>query len=156
VIRRLILTGSRDLPPFARERVRCRLTDEWRALPAGGRLVLAHGACPSGADLFGAEWAAEGEALGFPVSAEPWPADWDSCAPSCPQRPHRRVKRAGDVHHPGALSDYCPGAGPRRNAAMVGAGAYGLVAFPWGRSSGTWNCVRAAKRAGLPVDVVRL
>jgi hypothetical protein len=156
VIRRVILTGGRDLPEAMRERLRRRLTEEWRSLPAGGRLVLVHGRCPSGADLFGAEWAAEGEALGFPVAGEAWPADWDSCAAECPSRPHRRVKRPGDIHHPGVLSDYCPSAGPRRNAGMVAAGAYGLIAFPWGQSFGTWNCVRAARRVGVPVDVVRL
>jgi hypothetical protein len=155
VIWRLIVAGGRGLPWSRECEVRRRLVERWRALPAGDCLVVVHGACPEGADAYAAVWAAEMEALGFAVTGEAWPADWDHCAASCPSRPHRRVKRPGDRVHPGVLDDYCPGAGPRRNAGMVGAGARGLVAFPWGRSFGTWSCVRAAGAAGVPVVVFR-
>jgi ABC-type sugar transport system substrate-binding protein len=44
-------------------------------------------------------------------------------------------------------------AGPRRNQRMVNAGADLLVAFPGGR--GTADCVRRARKAGIPVVEMR-
>lgn len=109
---------------------------------------LAHGMCPDGFDLFADEWAVERG-----IWRQQYPADWDSCAWDC--RPgHRVTKRHGDTVHPGFFSDYCPGAGPRRNARMVAAGADLLLAFPTARSRGTWNAVRLAKAAGIEVRVV--
>lgn len=43
-------------------------------------------------------------------------------------------------------------AGPRRNQRMVKAGADLLVAFPGGR--GTADCVKRARKAGIPVTEV--
>jgi hypothetical protein len=86
------------------------------------------------------------------IQREPHPADWDSCAWDCPTEPHRRLKRPGDTAHPGMLPDYCPSAGPRRNALMVGLGAELCIAAPVGRSLGTRNCMRLAKAAGIRVD----
>lgn len=58
---------------------------------------------------------------------ERWPADWE------------RFGRA---------------AGPRRNAAMVAAGADLVLAFPLGRSYGTRGCMRLAAAAGIEVRVI--
>jgi hypothetical protein len=44
-------------------------------------------------------------------------------------------------------------AGPRRNAAMVAAGANVCLAFPLGESRGTRDCMRRAEVAGIPVQV---
>jgi hypothetical protein len=44
-------------------------------------------------------------------------------------------------------------AGPRRNREMVEAGADVCLAFPGPESRGTWDCVRRARRAGIPVVV---
>lgn len=44
-------------------------------------------------------------------------------------------------------------AGPMRNAAMVEAGADLCLAFPLPDSIGTWDCVKRAKKAGIPVVV---
>jgi hypothetical protein len=153
---RLLVAGGRELPWSLECEVRRHLVAKWKALPRGGHLVVVHGDCPEGADRYADRWARELQGYGFLVSAEPWPADWDSCAPSCPRRPHRRVKRPGDVHHPGRLPDYCPGAGPRRNAAMVAAGAHRMLAFPWQRSYGTRGCARLAAAASIPVEVIQL
>lgn len=61
------------------------------------------------------------------VACEPFPADWN----------------AGR------------GGGPRRNQAMVDAGADLCLAFPGGR--GTADCIRRARAAGIPVwNVARL
>lgn len=120
-------------------------------------IVIRHGACPGGADRLVAEFC-ESEAEWFERGGrrlvdDPVPADWDHCGPDCPPRPHRHGKPPGDVFHPGALPDYCPGAGPRRNRLMTVRVPRPDVAvgFPLGRSYGTWNCLKAARTAGIPV-----
>jgi hypothetical protein len=141
---RLLATGSRDLAD--RPRI-------WQALDALAAhyaprpLLLVHGGCPDGFDAEADAWA-----LSRGIQREPHPADWDSCAWDCPPEPHRRLKRPGDTAHPGMLADYCPTAGPRRNALMVGLGAELVVAAPVGRSFGTRNCMRLAREAGIRVD----
>ena len=126
------------------------------AREAGGlhRVLLVHGDCPAtdsktpGADQLAAKWAADNHGHG--VRTEPHPANWDSCTWSCP-RSHRIRKKPGDTVHPGLLDDYCPGAGPRRNAEMVNLGAFRLLAFPLPSSRGTWNAVGLARAAGIVV-----
>jgi hypothetical protein len=46
-----------------------------------------------------------------------------------------------------------PKAGPLRNQEMVDSGADLVLAFPLGRSKGTWDCVDRAKRAGIRVEM---
>lgn len=46
-----------------------------------------------------------------------------------------------------------PGCGPRRNAHMVSLGADVCLAFPGPNSRGTWDCVRKAQAAGIPVRI---
>lgn len=46
------------------------------------------------------------------------------------------------------------GAGPVRNQLMVDLGADLCIAFPLAGSSGTYDCVRRAADAGIPVRVV--
>lgn len=64
--------------------------------------------------------------LGWPVEA--WPANW---------------------------IDEGPAAGPKRNQRMVNAGADVCLAFPLAYSKGTWDCVRRAEAAGIPVFVFK-
>ncbi len=45
-------------------------------------------------------------------------------------------------------------AGPARNQVMVDAGADLCLAFPLPGSTGTWDCVRRAKTAGIPVRTI--
>lgn len=52
--------------------------------------------------------------------------------------------------HPADWQRYGRGAGPRRNTVMVGLGADVFAAFPGAESTGTWDCVRKAARAGIP------
>jgi hypothetical protein len=117
---RVIVTGSRALTVPAV--VSTALTSVWRE--AGQPIRVVHGACPTGADAFAEQWAAE-HAL-FGIEVERWHADWRS---------------------------YGRSAGPRRNAAMVRAGAHRVLAFPLGASHGTRGCIRAARAAGLHVIV---
>lgn len=124
---------------------------------AEGPVVIRHGACPGekSADQTASDWIKDcGEWLG--VSEDPMPADWDHCAPNCPTDPgHRRRKKPGDIAHPGLLPDYCPAAGPRRNAAMTAKQPRPdyMIAFPEpGQPNyGTSNCTRLAEKAGITV-----
>jgi len=123
-------------------------------------IVVRHGACPgeASADQAASDWIND---LGgrYEVTEDPMPADWDNCGPNCPPGPgHRRRKKPGDIAHPGQLDDYCPTAGPRRNAAMVAKEprpAY-MVAFPEpGQPNyGTRNCIRLAQQAGITVHEI--
>ena len=47
-------------------------------------------------------------------------------------------------------------AGPMRNAEMVAAGADICLAFPDSASRGTWDCIRKAADAGIPVRIYPL
>lgn len=123
---------------------------------APGWVVVSHGDCPGEQSIDQAvkEWVADcGEALG--VIEDPMPADWDNCVTGCPVG-HRVRKRPDDIEHPGKLADYCPTAGPRRNAAMVAKypDARRLIAAPYRISRGTRNTVKLAREAGIPVQVV--
>lgn len=156
---RVLVTGPRDLDQLQ------PIHDSLIAATRGvaGPHTLVHGACPDGADQLFAQAAT---ALGWAVEAHP--ADWDSCGPHCPTRPHRYRRKAVDKYHPGVLPDYCPKAGPRRNADMVALGADECIAIlvpcaqPGCRrrgahfTHGTASCVRLAKEAGIPIRPVHL
>jgi hypothetical protein len=125
---------------------------------AEGPVVIRHGACPGehSADQAASDWITE-YGIRYRVTEDPMPADWDHCDSQCPPG-HRRRKRPGDVAHPGVLADYCPHAGPRRNAQMVAKlpRPAWMVAFPdpTGPSYGTRNCIRLAEQAGLTVHPI--
>lgn len=141
---RVLITGSRDWEDESAVR---RAFANVIALHGPENIVIVHGACPTGADQLADQIAATWTGL----TVERHPADWDNCAPDCPAKPHRIKKRMGDIHHPGQMDDYCPGAGPRRNALMVSLGADECLAFPMPGSRGTANCMRLARQAGIPV-----
>ena len=44
-------------------------------------------------------------------------------------------------------------AGPNRNQEMVDDGADMCFAFPTPQSKGTWDCIKRATRAGIPVEI---
>jgi hypothetical protein len=50
---------------------------------------------------------------------------------------------------------YGRGAGPRRNQQMLDAGADLVIAFPDAKSKGTLDMIRRARKAGVPVEVIR-
>jgi hypothetical protein len=82
-------------------------------------------------------------------------ARWDECAADCPATGHRR-KRAY------SRDTCCPGAGMRRNRAMIAAfvdlGGKTMLAFPAAntKSAGTRGCIRDARKAGLVVPDDRI
>jgi len=123
---------------------------------APGPVIVRHGDCPGekSVDQAVANWVRDcGEGLG--VTQDPMPADWDHCTDNCPPG-HRRLKAPGDEAHPGKLPDYCPAAGPRRNAAMVTKKPQAalLIAAPHGTSYGTRGCMKLAAKAGIRVEQV--
>jgi hypothetical protein len=58
-----------------------------------------------------------------------------------------------EEEHPANWTRYGRGAGPRRNAEMVALGADEAIAFP-GEGPGTYDCMRRASAAGIPVKRV--
>jgi len=93
--------------------------------PAG--LILVHGAADGGADRHAEQWAAGLAAPGEPILIEAHPADWSTGK----------------------------GAGPRRNAEMVAAGADVCLAFIRDNSRGATHCASLAHEAGIPTIVYR-
>lgn len=148
---RVLVTGSRDWTD--QHAVWAALADAANTVPADRELVIVHGACPTGADNIAHRWA-----VSYGAIVDAHLPNWDACAPTCPTRPdHRRWRKHNDIHHPGALATYCPGAGPRRNRLMVSLGADVCLAFPdpVGPSYGTRGCMRLAEAAGLRVREVK-
>lgn len=120
---RVLVTGSRAWPYPAL--LHAVLMDTWHDATQlhgpGTRLLIVHGACPTGADIQADQWAAH---HGHP--REPHEADWSR----------------GHV------------GGPERNAHMASLGAAICLAAPRGVSKGTRNCMKEARRAGIPVRLI--
>jgi hypothetical protein len=96
-----------------------------------------HG-CADGADTIGGQWAKRNGIL-----VRERPADWEGpCGTEC-QPDHRRRNRRG--------TEYCPLAGHRRNQQMVDERPKLFVAASYRKSSGTADCTRRARKAGIPV-----
>jgi hypothetical protein len=151
----IALTGSREHPE---PELAVYAVADFVLNEAPGPVVVRHGDCPGekSVDAAVAEWIKEfGPLLG--ISQDPMPADWDNCAPNCPTIPgHRRRKAPGDTAHLGLLDDYCPAAGPLRNARMLGKQPTVrlLIAAPHGPSVGTRGCMKIARAAGIKVHEV--
>jgi hypothetical protein len=136
---RVLVTGSRDWTN--RRQVEDTLTTAGAlAIALGQRLVVVHGACPTGVDAIANEWAEWHRQRGQPFAVEPHPAQ----------------------RHPTEDFGPWPGAGPRRNAHMVQLGADACFAFiglctssrcrrpePHG-SHGATGCADLAEAAGIP------
>ena len=134
---RLLICGSRNWTDEAPIRVALV------AIPPG---VLLHGDCNGRNGVPGADRLAGsiGRAMGW--SVVPYPAAWREHVIGWCQcgRPTRGKPRP----------PYCSGAGPRRNQRMLDEGKPDRVfAFPLPGSVGTWDMVRRARKAGVPVDV---
>ncbi|MGW4825033.1 hypothetical protein ACWEP4_40525 [Streptomyces sp. NPDC004227] len=148
----IAVTGSREHP---NPEIAAYAVADYVLNEAPGPVIVRHGACPGeqSVDQTVAQWIDEcGELLG--VTQDPMPADWDNCTPDCPADPgHRRRKKPGDTAHPGQLPDYCPDAGPRRNADMVAKQPQPamVIAAPHGPSYGTRNCMRLAEAVGIRI-----
>lgn len=89
-----------------------------------GRIVVVHGVHPKGADLHAHQWVTTMKAIRSGHTEDPHPADWPR---------------------------YGRPAGPIRNQQMVNLGAVVCLAFPYGKSDGTRDCMHRAKLAGIRV-----
>ncbi|WP_086846993.1 SLOG family protein [Amycolatopsis kentuckyensis] len=56
--------------------------------------------------------------------------------------------------YPANWAEFGKAAGPIRNQRMVNLGADICLAFPTAGSRGTWDCVRRAREAGIPVEII--
>lgn len=125
-VTRALCTGSRDLSDEeGRLLVDRTLDDVFRE--AKTHLHILVGDCRTGADRWVWNWARHREDQEWPVSHEVFVAHWSVLGRS---------------------------AGPKRNAAMVAAGADLALAFyapPPALNRGTSGCVRLARAAGIPV-----
>lgn len=121
---RILVTGSRDWPD---QELVWRVLDE--LLDKHGSIVVVHGACPTGADEQADDWAGTRELDGYPVKAEPHPADWKG--------PRKR------------------GAGYARNAEMAKLGADLCLAFIHNESDGASHCSELAEKAGIETRYFR-
>ena len=134
--RRVLVTGSRDWADA--DAVHTALYAQGRLSPQGRMLVI-HGACPTGADALAQRFAEDYAHYG--VEALRVPADWARvCTDDCYHPPRYRN-----------YVPYCPSAGTLRNQQMVDLAADVCLAFPLGRSVGTRDCMRRAHTAGIPV-----
>lgn len=134
------LTGSRRWTNV--QLLEDTLCQTWHDVLAEGYtgIELIHG-CADGADMIGHRWAFR---TGFLIRERP--ADWEGpCGREC-QPGHRRRNRRG--------TEYCPLAGHRRNQQMVDEGPVLFVAAQVHGSTGTADCMRRARAAGIPVHLV--
>jgi hypothetical protein len=134
------LTGSRRWPdPQLLEDTLCLVWHDALEIGYTG-IELMHG-CAEGADTIGDDWAIRNGIL-----VRQRPADWEGpCGVEC-QPGHRRRNRRG--------TDYCPLAGHRRNQGMVDERPDLFVAASYRNSSGTADCSRRARKAGIPVYTI--
>jgi hypothetical protein len=127
---RILVTGSREWTDrHALEQALWSAACELRGHFAEQTFVIVHGDCPTGADRMARDWATgrvtRSSLMRFTHEAHP--ADWDAKGKA---------------------------AGPLRNQRMVDLGADLCLAFPTARSVGTWDCIKRANRAGIPVRIV--
>lgn len=57
--------------------------------------------------------------------------------------------------HPANWNQHGRAAGPIRNSEMVELGADRCIAFVTEESRGTWNCIKLAQKAGIPVTIIK-
>ena len=118
---RVIVTGSRWVTADDAALVRSKLRMVCGpALTAGRPVVIVEGRCPRG---------------GVDLVAQCWAEETPGVT---------------DEGHPADWKIYGRAAGNLRNTVMVQRGGDMFVAFPSPESSGTWDCVRKAARAGIP------
>ncbi len=130
-MQRVLVTGARAWTDAAAV---CRSLD--LVLAHLGSFILIQGDAKDGLDVIAKGWA-----IRTNCPHEDVPADWSrSCDGDC----HHSVRwRNGTT--------YCTIAGFLRNQEMVDRGADLCLAWPLGKSLGTRDCMRRAKRAGIPV-----
>lgn len=134
-LRRVLITGSRRFS--ARPVLFKALFEQLELSPDG--IVIVNGMNRSGADALAHQFYQVFSQVG--VEEEPHLADWDrACDTDCFHGLRMRYGKA-----------YCPRAGFLRNQEMVDAGADIGLALPLHESPGTWDCIKRAKAALIPL-----
>lgn len=101
--------------------------------------VLVHGDCERGDRQIAGIWKSLGGV------DDPMPAKWSECDWDCPHATHRKIRRSTG-------EEYCPGAGHRRDRAMVETAPDRVLAFldPASRTRGAFRTAEMAEAAGIP------
>lgn len=141
---RILVTGSRDWTD--KNQIYWELEEARDDVPHS-KIMLVHGACPTGADKIAEHYA---KVMGWGI--DPHPAKWSNpCGPSCSPW-HRRERLDG--------STYCPVAGLRRNVEMVNSVVAVrhlepviCLAFIKDYSPGSTQCATYAGSMGLEVRI---
>lgn len=129
---RILVTCSRSWTSWPT--MRTALEKVWAEHPDA---ILVHGDARHGDRDAAGMW------RGLGGEVEPWPAEWTECGWDCPHVTHRKINGAG--------IEYCPGAGMRRNTAMIESAPVLVLAFIHNASKGASHCARIAEDAGIPV-----
>lgn len=130
---RILITGGRDLPEA--EVVWLPL---WMLVHRKHSIIVVHGACPTGADLYAHEW--------LELPGQQW------------NRGHRRYEQkveylALEEAHPADWNGKGKAAGPIRNEEMATLGADCCFAFPTPASKGTLDCMARCWMKSIPIFV---
>jgi hypothetical protein len=123
---RVLVTGSRDWQAIGV--VRRALDEVLAVLPHDQPLVVAHGDCPTGADIMAKVWALT------------------TFTPACTDD----FERVTEEPHPAAWHVHGNAAGPIRNKAMVDKGADICLAFIRNGSRGASHTAALVEQAGIP------
>lgn len=126
---RLLISGGRDLPEA--EIVWVPL---WQLLHQKKAIIVIHGGCPSGADLYAHEWF-ELPGQAFNRKSRMYESESEYLA----------IEEA----HPANWGLHGKSAGPIRNQEMVDTKPDALFAFPTPASQGTLDCIARAWVAGI-------
>lgn len=132
---RLLVTGPRDLQ--GAEVIWLPL---WMLVHAKKSIIVEHGACPTGADLYAHEW--------IELPGQPW------------NREHRNYEPkeqclALEDPHPANWGKYGKAAGPIRNQEMVDVDPTPDACFAWPSPDcrGTLDCMARSWVKGIPVYI---
>ena len=122
---RILITGSRNWgDDVTIIKALHEAIASWGIKPGSDEeIIIVHGGA-TGADAIAKRWALSKKLFGEHIRDEPHPAKWGVQGTA---------------------------AGPIRNQEMIDAGADICLAFPLGESPGTRDCMRRAKKAGIPV-----
>lgn len=125
---RVLITGSRHVSHDEAAMIWAHLDDWYEKTQRP--MILVHGHCPTGVDHVAHLWATDRKAAGWDIEVEPHPADWNG--------------------------PYKKGAGNVRNSHMVDLGADMCLGYPGVDSTGTWDCLKKALGARIPIYVIGL
>lgn len=126
---RILVTGGRDHkdPVIVRQSLEAMYK---QAIMRGEKVIVVHGACPTGADAYTHEWC-----LGKAVAMQRHPALW-----------HLQGKAAGPIRNQEMVN-----AITATYEGVKGAVCLAFPTKPYEAGGGTWDCMKRAAAAGILV-----